>query len=81
MRRIFSFENIIGLGLFIFGFVLITINFSTLQRINTNFYRIENSDALKDVVFELANIMQMTLISTVLVVVALIFIILGLIRN
>lgn len=81
MRRIFSFENIVGLGLFIFGFVLITINFSTLQRINTNFYKIEDLNALRDTIFELVNIMQMTLISTIVIIVALIFIILGLIRN
>lgn len=81
MRRILNFENIIGLALFIFSFVLSTINFSALQRINTNFYRTEDLNTLRGTIFELVNIMQITLISTLLLIVALIFIIFGLIRN
>lgn len=81
MRRTFSFENIIGFGFFIFGFLLATINFSTFQRINTNFSKIEGLNALRDTIFEMMNIMQMTLISTILIIVGLIFVILGLIRD
>lgn len=80
MRRIFNYENIVGMGLFIFAIILSTINFSTLQRMSTSYNKIVDFNTLRDMVFELTIITQTVLISILLFIVALIFIILGMIR-
>lgn len=80
MRR-YSFEYITGALFFIVAVIINTINFSMLQNMNTSYDKIQDLEALKNMVFELSAISQNILVSTLLITIGLIFLILGIINQ